>query len=427
VRKNGAPRLWLIAAICTVMIWLASCSGAHPEANPQETGGGGAGDGIRSEETDRDANGGASGEGASDDEHFQAGDDESMNGDRLNIPYDDLLNREAEWIAGLQLASGAVPMYSAPNHNNGTQYKIVPYFAHFGLLGLLEKPEHAPVVRRYADWYFAHLNREPAEGVPAGSVFDYTADADRRTETPTGDFDSTDSYAATFLSLLRKYAEATGDEAYLIAHRDDIFLVAEAMVATKEKDGLTWAKPSYRVKYLMDNSEVYMGLADMEWICRNVFGDEAAAEVWRKHKEEVYAAIRDDLWNESRQAYAVAKMEDGKLHTPDWTRFYPDATAQLFPIWTGVLEPDSDRAKELYERFNEHFPGWVKLDKGDAFPWAIIAYTAAVMGDRERTDQFLDAVQKSFIEKGHPWPWYVMESGATMLAAAKMQREAAAE
>ncbi|WP_409344724.1 hypothetical protein [Paenibacillus sp. MBLB4367] len=335
--------------------------------------------------------------------------------------YEDILQGEAGWIAGLQFESGAIPTYGAPVDRYGGKYRVVPYFTHLALLGLLERPEHAPVVRGYMDWYFAHLNRSSAETAPDGSVYDYTVETDRLTETATGDFDSTDSYASTFLNVLRKYAVTTGDIAYLQAHRDDIALIAGAMIATKQEDGLTWAKPDHRVKYLMDNAEVYEGLGDMEWISGAVYGDEEEAAVYRRHKEEVLAGIQGELWNESKQAYAYAKAEDGSLLQPDWDRFYPDATAQLFPVWTGVLAPDSGRARHLYDTFNSHHSGWPELRIRDSFPWALLAYTAAIMRDRDRSDLFLQSVKAAYADRGRPWPWYVMESGVTMLTAARLQ------
>jgi hypothetical protein len=336
--------------------------------------------------------------------------------------YDVILEQEAGWIAGLPFASGAIPTYGEPIANYDGKYKVIPYFTNMGLLGLLEQPGYAPVVRNYMNWYFSHLNRTATENVPAGSVFDYVVETDKITETATHDFDSTDSYASTFINLLRKYAEATGDTAYLLEHKEDIHLVAGAMLSTRQSDGLTWAKPAYRVKYLMDNTEVYKGLRDMEWICANVFGDEAAAARYRQHKEEVWTGIQNGLWSESRNAYAYAKMEDGTLLFPDWNSFYADAAAQLFPIWTGVLAPDSERALQLYNTFNAHHPGWPQLTKGDAFPWALLAYTAAIMGDKARVDLFLRSVKDTYIDRNHPWPWYVMESGVTMLAAAHMKK-----
>ncbi|MCC3376576.1 hypothetical protein [Cohnella sp. REN36] len=331
--------------------------------------------------------------------------------------YDDILTQEAGWISSLPFASGAIPTYSDPISNYGDKYKVVPYFTHFGLLGLLEKPENSQTVRNYMDWYFAHLNRSATSTTPAGSVYDYVVETDKITETPTGDFDSTDSYASTFLDVVRKYVEVTGDAAYAQQHKSDILLIADAMLSTQQADGLTWAKPSYPVKYLMDNTEVYLGLEAIEWLSGNVFGDEAAVASYRQRKEDVYDAIQG-LWSDTRQTYAYAKMNDGSLLYPDWNSFYADATSQLFPIWTGILAPDSERALHLYNTFNEHHPGWPQLNKGDAFPWAIIAYTAALMGDRTRVDQFLASVKTAFIDQDHPWPWYVMESGVTMLAAA---------
>ncbi|MFD0717344.1 hypothetical protein [Paenibacillus sp. GCM10027626] len=330
----------------------------------------------------------------------------------------DILQREAAWIASLQFESGAIPTYSEPLPNYDCAYKVIPYFAHFGLLGLLEAPGHAPTVRKYMDWYFARLNRTATQAAPAGSIFDIAIAADRRTEATTGDCDSTDSYASTFLNVLRKYAEMTGDIAYVQAHQSDIGLIAGAMLATKQADGLTWAKPTHKVKYLMDNTEVYKGLDDMVWISEAIFADETAADVYRKHMEDVRAGIENELWSESRQAYAYAKTEDGMLIHSNWSRFYPDAPAQLFPIWTGILEPSGERARKLYETFNAHHSGWQQLEKSDAFPWAIVAYTAARMGDSARVIQFLECVRTAYVDNGHPWPWYVMESGCTMLAAA---------
>jgi hypothetical protein len=335
--------------------------------------------------------------------------------------YDDILSQEANWISGLQFENGAIPTYSDPISNYADKYKVVPYFTHFGLLGLLEKPENAPVVRHYMDWYFAHLNRLATSTTPAGSVYDYFIGTDKQTEASTGEFDSTDSYASTFLDVLRKYAEVTGDTTYLQQHKSDILLIADAMIATQQADGLTWAKPSYPVKYLMDNTEVYRGLGAIEWLCETVFGDSTAAASYRKHKEDVYSAIQG-LWSDTRQTYAYAKMNDDSLLYPDWNSFYADATSQLFPIWTGVIAPDSERALHLYNMFNEHHPGWPQLNKSDAFPWAIIAYTAALMGDKTRVDQFLESVKTTYIDRSHPWPWYVMESGVTMLAAAHMKQ-----
>lgn len=341
----------------------------------------------------------------------------SLNENEDSNLYESILNHEAEWISSLQFESGAIPTYSDPIANYDGKYKVVPYFTHLGLLGLLEKEEYASTVKDYMDWYFAHLNRVETDSTPAGSVYDYIVETDRQTETPTNDFDSTDSYASTFINLLRKYAEVTGDHQYLIDHKEDILLVASAMLSTMQEDGLTWAKPSYPVKYLMDNTEVYKGLKDLVWICNEIFKDPEAAAIYDQHQTDVYQGIQNGLWLSEKNMYSHGKTGDGTLLNPDWNTFYADATAQLFPIWTGVIDPKSEEALSIYNTFNEYHPGWPVLEKSDAFPWALIAYTAAIMGDKIRVDQFLESVKTTYIDENHPWPWYVMESGVTMLTA----------
>jgi len=270
------------------------------------------------------------------------------------------------------------------------------------------------------DWYFTQLTRTGNSTTPVGSIYDYYIDPVQDVETATNDFDSTDSYASTFLNVVRKYAEVTGDEAYVLAHEQDIRLIADAMLATLQADGLTWAKPSYPVKYVMDNSEVYKGLGDMAWLAKEIFQDEAGESYYRQLQTTVATAIEQELWLEAKKMYSPSKT-GSTVSNPDWNTFYADATAQLFPIWTGILAPDSERALHLYNTFSETYPDWPQLVKPDAFPWALIAYTAAIMGDQVRVDKFLQSVKASFIDQNHPWPWYVMESGVTMLAAAKMK------
>ncbi|MFD0616092.1 S-layer homology domain-containing protein [Paenibacillus sp. GCM10027629] len=359
--------------------------------------------------------------------HANAGDvaegyDAANDAKDTSARYQKIIDAEAEWIASLQFDNGAIPTYSKAIDSYNGKYKVIPYFSHIALLGLLEKPEYANVVKKYMDWYFAHLNEGKGQDAPDGSVYDYIVEVDRQTETPTLDFDSTDSYASTFLNVLRKYAEVSGDKAYVAEHKEQILQIASAMLSTQEADGLTWAKPTYRVKYLMDNTEVYRGLIDMAWIAEHIFGDTAEAARFQAIQEQVHTAIQSELWIEQKNMYSPGKTDTGTLLNPDWRTFYADATAQISPIWAGVIAPDSERAIQLYNSFNEHHPGWPTLAKSDAFPWAILASAAALMGDKVRVDQFLQSIEATYVDKDHPWPWYVMESGLSMLTAAQMQK-----
>src|SRR5438309_8811545 len=102
----------------------------------------------------------------------------------------------------------------------------------------------------------------------ACTIYDFKVSGS--TETPTNDADSTDSYAATFLSLAWAYWK-TGDpnaRAYIQTLKYPLDCIGGVIVQTKQPNGLTWAKPDYQIQYLMDNCEVYRGLRDLA----NIFG-----------------------------------------------------------------------------------------------------------------------------------------------------------
>ncbi|MCX7749932.1 MAG: hypothetical protein N2645_24085 [Clostridia bacterium] len=332
--------------------------------------------------------------------------------------YENIMEGEAAWLAKIQLPGGAIPMSDKHLESAGYQYKVVPYFSNLAAEGWLERPTYATGVRKYMDWYFEHLNWPDYNGV-YGTIYDYYISSDKTTETATKKYDSTDSYAATFLSLLRKYFEKTEDYAYLSGHKHEIDAIGNVMIHTMDRDGLTWAKPDYKVKYLMDNCEVYRGLDDAQWIFKNVFGDLKGSEYYRSYKTKVLKGIEKSLWNSP--FYHDCKYIFGFMGKTNFKKFYPDAVCQLYPIWNGILEAKELRAINLYETFNKHYPGWTALDTGDVFPWTFAAYTASMMGDKGRVDSFLQTVKKKYLDSTHSWPWYCLESGVTMLTIARMQ------
>lgn len=57
-------------------------------------------------------------------------------------------------------------------YNGG--YKVMPYFSNLAALGLLERAQYAPVVKKYMDWYFSHLNTSETDyNKVSGTVYDY--------------------------------------------------------------------------------------------------------------------------------------------------------------------------------------------------------------------------------------------------------------
>jgi hypothetical protein len=337
--------------------------------------------------------------------------------------YDDIIDKEAAFIANCQLSGGAIATQAKPkNEDSDDGYRVVPYFSNLAAVGLLEKVSYEPVVKKYMNWYFSHLNTSETDyNKVNGTIYDYSVAKDGVTETPEKRYDSTDSYAATFISLLRKYVEVTGDKEYILDHQNQLNSIGEAMLSTFDR-GLTYAKPDYRIQYLMDNTEVYKGLDDMVWVYDNVIKNMEKSKFYLNYKQEVEDTIEKKFWDEKTKSYANYRNDGMIIVESSLTNFYSDATAQLFPIWEEMLSSDDPRALEIYNTFCKNFPGWPEMKKAGDYPWAIMVYTAAIMGDKIKVDTYLKTAKEKFIDKGHPLNWYNLEAGMTLLAASKMKK-----
>jgi hypothetical protein len=344
--------------------------------------------------------------------------------------YLKIATEEAAWLASLQAENGALLMTSGPSG----QFTMNPYFADFAALALLGAGEdYYENVRRYMDWHFAHLNTAETDyNKLDGTIYDYTItlsngkvvsekiniNADGKKS-----YDSTDSYAATFLCVVAKYYEKTGDLAYLMAHSQDLRRLLNPIRQTMDK-GLTFAKPDYRIKYLMDNCEVYEGLVAAEklYTALGLFElcDEAA-----NLKKQVFDAIEEHMWMEEKGYYEVALgVNNDSAYDFTWTNFYPCATAQVFPIFCGLLAPTDPRSIHLYNKFNEYFSTgerkatWEEMSTPDTFYWGALAYTAALMGDNVRLEKYMTLYLK--IMKRHAYPLYNADAARVCMAAQLM-------
>ena len=294
----------------------------------------------------------------------------------------------------------------------------------------LEK--YADNVKAYMDWHFNHLNtaKEDFNGLD-GTIYDYIItmkDGKIESEvisTPENadSYDTTDSYAATFLTVLDKYLSKTGDSAYIIDNAEDIKRITNVMFATLQ-NGLTYAKHNHRVKYLMDNCEVYEGAV-------------AAAKLFEvivQSGKTEYTDMRDDckelmgtvqknintkLWNfvggYYRPGITAYVSIPSKIFS--WNIYYPQATSQLFPIICGVISPDTERARNLYEKFSATYH-WEAFEYPDSFYWGANVQAAAVMNDVESVVEYM---QNYFpLTEKHSWPLYNMDSARVSMAAYMM-------
>ena len=335
--------------------------------------------------------------------------------DGIGQIYDFVRSYQLSYIRSLQLPTGAI------KDNEGESSKITPYFAHFAVLALLTDPtdENISAVQEYMLWYFSKLNgtvTEFRDDETAGSVYDYFAPA----ETTQGTYDSVDSYAATFLEIAMRLGQLSESNlSWLAGYTEEISLVLSAMLATidtetnalpgsDQNDFLSIAHYRYPVKYLMDNSEVNMGLKAAIWLQEHdiVTTDAPLADILDRNTDAINA-----LYNDGNRNYDYAKG-----NTSDWSVFYPGATAQLYPCLFGVTSPLETRSRQLYETFNSHYPDWSSGTTYDTYPWTMVVYAAAVMNDTERVETYVRHIYELNSKGEQMGYWYDAEAGSLVLA-----------
>ncbi|PYP86126.1 MAG: hypothetical protein DMG65_19425 [Candidatus Angelobacter sp. Gp1-AA117] len=315
--------------------------------------------------------------------------------------YTNDLTATAKWMATTVAPDGAL-LY-------GTQ-AINPYYSNLAAIGLTKNASSYGMVQGWMQWYINHLNWPDKWGL-YGTTYDY--DYNNGAEVSHIDADSTDSYAATFLSLSWAYFN-TGDanaQSYVRTLSYQLDAIGQVLVQTQQPDGLTWAKPDYQIKYLMDNCEAYRGLRDLALVFQNAFNDSAKAQFYNAKADLMLQGINGMYLGGGK--WAVYKDGIGRLIAPIMTTWYADASAQMFPVMQGVIPPTDARAVATYNTFVAAWPGWQNLSfsSQDPFPWVMIAGAAAVMGDNARVNTYITNIENMYVNQGFPWTFYNMEGG----------------
>lgn len=316
-------------------------------------------------------------------------------------PYQANITATARWFAANTVAPDGAILYGASVIN--------PYYSNLAAIGLTKDPGSYGIVQHWMEWYINHLNWPDKWGL-YGTTYDY--DYNNGAESSHNNADSTDSYAATFLSLAWAYF-STGDgnaQSYVRTLSSQLDAIGQVLVKTQQPDGLTWAKPDYQIKYLMDNCEAYRGLRDLAQIFQYAFNDLSKVQYYNAKADLMLQGI-NGLW--MGNSWAVYKDGVGVLTAPNFGTWYADASSQLFPVMQGVIPPSDGRSQQVYNSFNGAWPGWPNLsfNSQDSFPWVMIGAAAAVMGDTSRVNTYLNNIQSRYQSAGFPWPFYNMEGG----------------
>ncbi len=260
---------------------------------------------------------------------------------------------ELDHILGTQLPDGAIAINRSRELGwvRGIPVRVVPYFSCMSGVGLLKgysitgHERLLDAVRDYVDWHVAHFQEDNTITDFRGSYPDYPS---------TQDYDSTDSYGALFVYLLWQYYMHTGDRDFLEANHGNMMRAISAMELTLEDDHLTWAKPAWRIKYTMDNVEVFQGYQAAAQISRVLGRGDDFAEFAQK-ADRTRQAVLEGLYKEDGNPPRFAVGMDGRGDIfGGWRVYYPDGMANDF-VLAYLLPPEDSRAAAAWEEGRARF------------------------------------------------------------------------
>lgn len=292
----------------------------------------------------------------------------------------------ADAIESCQFADGAI---ANDRVSRGKPNCFVTTY-NFGGLGLVKayeitgEQEYLRDALRFVDFWMGQQNVKPDRWGLVGTIYDRVelpGKPSRLFDYAEGSskggpgYDASDADAPMIaITAWRCYA-LTRDAQPLRSHRDGFDLIGRTIQATQQTDGLTWAHPNYKVKYLMDASEAYAGFSALAQIFA-ALGDQQLSVHYREDANKIQAGIAS-LWNAEDGYYAWAKFADGSLQGMDWAKLYPDSVEQIWPLLWGAEQPNSARSKRMWSEFASHQPHWADED----LDWPAAGAVAAIMGD----------------------------------------------
>jgi hypothetical protein len=318
---------------------------------------------------------------------------------------------DADWILQAQLADGSIASYI-------DRQAVIPYMANYAAMGLARaafwtgRSTYADASWRWLSWYMYHQDRQ-------GFVQDYRVS--NGSLEPTGDMDSTDAYAGTFLTAAWATwrFDPTRHLGRLAKLKPGISRAIGAIETTVDSDGLTWAKPSWHVKYAMDQAEVYVGLlaaGEMSW----ALGDSSLATRALGDARRLEAGFAA-LWNPETQAYDWALHENGTRQPTDWSVLYPDALQQAWVVALGLADPS--RASDLMSHFDAAQPNWDQPTSTANFfdgviytetvaYWPVAGWAFYQVGDAERSQLASSRIRSATLAADRAWPFTTGTGGA---------------
>lgn len=311
-------------------------------------------------------------------------------------------------------ADGAIEALRITSGSYAGGYQVAPagilqwYFANLGLVAHIKSNSSSTVkanVKAYLDAYIKNLVR------PSYVIKDVLAPNGNWSQN-TGyilhNADSDDAYAATFLSLVWAYVQATNDTDWANSNLATLKGIAYNNLATQVKSNFcarVYQKQSPNSStdnstgYLQDNTENYKGLADFSSLLSRL-GD-SDSNYYQSFANSISQCVHNTLWNSSVNAFLVSDISG----LPGST-FYPDVVSQVFPQAYAVPgNASTTHYTAGYAYLNKNAPTWATGQCGtqpcdpNYFPWGILGYVAAVRGDCTNAKKQQDTIANLFTTK----------------------------
>ena len=321
------------------------------------------------------------------------------------------LRADADWILASQLPDGAIANYS-------DKQAVWPYLSHFAALGLVRATEvtgdqkYLDAAWKWLAWYQAHMDAQ-------GFVTDYALS--NGVMTSTGFMDSTDSYAGMFLMAIRAaYAARAGQLSKLQTLAPGIEAAVRAIEATQDADGLTWAKPTWKVKYLMDQAEAYAGLVAGGDVAA-VLGNATLATRARNDAARMKTGVAE-LWNTLALSYDWAEHESGARIANQWPVLYSDSLQQAWAVAFGLV--DATRATGLINAFFGAQPNWALpaasalFDNGSQQSvgyWPVAGLAFRTVGLDTVAASAATSIRAAALQSNRAWPFTTGNAGQLIL------------
>ncbi len=238
----------------------------------------------------------------------------------VNVPGSDSRRAVLEAMLAARLPDGGLRITS----NNHLVW-INPYFGNLAVHAMLaampEYPDLAPEIKDTAEkwllWYADHQQQD-------GSICDFTGTMDSYESS--GKYDSTDSYTATYLVIALKVARLNNGEI-----PDNVAAAVKkaygCMNSTMQKDGLTWATPAYKAKYLMDAIEVNQGLTAAVELFGVLKEPKLQKDAKKRLAKNTVALNKFYLKDKPYLAWAIT---EGDTVHQGFEKLYPDLLANSF-------------------------------------------------------------------------------------------------